>query len=55
LKLTFGEDQTADGLLEIYEAGRIANQQEAHKVVKAFRDMEKNAGDTEHWSHYTLN
>lgn len=55
LKSTFGEDQTADGLLEIYEAGRIANQQEAHKVVKAFRDMEKNAGDTEHWSHYTLN
>jgi hypothetical protein len=54
LRLTFGEDQTADGLLEIYEAGRIASQQEAHKVIKAFRDMEKNAGDTQFWSHYTL-
>lgn len=52
LRLTFGEDQTADGLLEIYEAGRTASQQEAHKVVKAFRDMEKNAGDTQFWSHY---
>jgi hypothetical protein len=57
LRLTFGEDQTADGLLEIYEAGREATREEAFKVVKAFRDMEKNAGDTQHWSHYiqTLN
>lgn len=57
LRSTFGEDQTADGLLEIYEAGREATREEAFKIVKAFRDMEKNAGDTEHWSHYiqTLN